>query len=578
MKRLGVIVIVLLITKIIGYEVIGKFDSEVVLVDENHVIGMYSVGTPPKNWNVMKDTSVVVESKIRTTTKTVRSSQVILDVPAYSWSYGCVPTSGAMLSAYYDRNGYDNIYTGPSNNSVMPMTNISWGVFSHTDANGEPEEIHQNPLAASRQGLDSLETRGHVDDYWLYINAGVSNNNHTYNDPWSINEWEQHEANCIADFMGTNQAMWRLADQGTWLRFYSSYPIFDYTAEEGTQLINNIEYNGTRDGIHGLRLFWESRGYEVYLNYNQTLSKIEFIGNSVVYNPDQPFGFTFEEYKHEIDSGRPVFIHVSGHTMLGVGYDDSVCYNNNPDFPKIFIHNTWDNELHYMYWRRSYYGMPHMGASVFHVQPLNVDCGSVKVTFTLRDNWNDGWQNPTPRYPEGYGFPHTNGKNFINFKDFLMAPLRDQSPLTYDFYLQPDTTYYYSYYENDSYGYDNSWSVSTEDGRVLSWGHGLGVDGNTQEMEFYLEESIDFSNPLYPIITSITATDSLVSIKWDPVLLDANGNNISDENVSYNVWLCDDPEFDVLESTIIEVDNTFYNYSREDDEKLRFFRVVARME
>ena len=34
---------------------------------------------------------------------------VILSVPAYGWSFGCSATSGAMIAAYYDRNGYPNM-------------------------------------------------------------------------------------------------------------------------------------------------------------------------------------------------------------------------------------------------------------------------------------------------------------------------------------------------------------------------------------------------------------------------------------------------------------------------------------
>ena len=31
-----------------------------------------------------------------------------------------------MIAAYYDQNGYPDIYTGPTNGSVMPITDTSW--------------------------------------------------------------------------------------------------------------------------------------------------------------------------------------------------------------------------------------------------------------------------------------------------------------------------------------------------------------------------------------------------------------------------------------------------------------------
>ena len=34
-----------------------------------------------------------------------------LNVPAYNWSFGCSPTSGSMIAAYSDRNGFTDIYT-----------------------------------------------------------------------------------------------------------------------------------------------------------------------------------------------------------------------------------------------------------------------------------------------------------------------------------------------------------------------------------------------------------------------------------------------------------------------------------
>ncbi len=38
-----------------------------------------------------------------------------LTVPAFDWSFGCSATSASMIAAYYDRNGYPKMYTGPTN-------------------------------------------------------------------------------------------------------------------------------------------------------------------------------------------------------------------------------------------------------------------------------------------------------------------------------------------------------------------------------------------------------------------------------------------------------------------------------
>ena len=44
-----------------------------------------------------------------------------LTVPAYQWSFGCSATSGSMIAGYYDRNGFPNMYTGPTNAGMMPL-------------------------------------------------------------------------------------------------------------------------------------------------------------------------------------------------------------------------------------------------------------------------------------------------------------------------------------------------------------------------------------------------------------------------------------------------------------------------
>ncbi|MDD4308851.1 MAG: hypothetical protein PHO32_00565, partial [Candidatus Cloacimonetes bacterium] len=70
-----------------------------------------------------------------------RSAVLIADIPAYDWSYGCGATSAAMMAAYWDRHGYNNIYTGSTNGGVMPLSNSAWG-------GGEC------PLSATHTGID----------------------------------------------------------------------------------------------------------------------------------------------------------------------------------------------------------------------------------------------------------------------------------------------------------------------------------------------------------------------------------------------------------------------------------------
>jgi hypothetical protein len=140
--------------------------------------------------------------------------------------------------------------------------------------------------------------------------------------------------------MGTNQDWWSNSDGST--TFYND--------TEGEVLSDFSECEGydvrRRDGIHGLRLFFESRGYTVTANYNQYIQG--WNGNAN--------GFTLSQYQEQIDQGYPVIIHVQGHSMLGVGYETNS--------QTIYVHDTWDYETHAMTWGGAYSDLAHYGVSV----------------------------------------------------------------------------------------------------------------------------------------------------------------------------------------------------------------------
>ena len=243
-------------------------------------------------------------------------------VPAFDWSYGCSPTSAAMLFGYYDRTGYNSIYTGPTNGGMCPLDNSVWGGS-------------ECPLSATHQGIDGQTERAHVGDYW--INYG-----HNGPDPYIVDGLPEHiYYACTADFMGTSQSKFGNPDGCT--TFYCSTngdPLYDYTGSEPL----------ARDGCHGLRLFAESRGYTVLENYSQYIRG---------QGSDPNRGFTFEEFMVEIDAGRPVLIHVVGHTMLGYGY--------NTTGNIVYIHNTWDHSAHQMTWGGTFSGLQHKMVTVIRL-------------------------------------------------------------------------------------------------------------------------------------------------------------------------------------------------------------------
>jgi len=255
---------------------------------------------------------------------------IIGDVPAYDWSFGCAPTAASMAAGYYDNSGYDDIYVGPVNGGIMPMDNTIWGTVV---INGQT--LSQCPISATRQGLDGRVTRGHADDYWNYYENGDP-------DPYIVNNWVQHpHDSCTGDFMGSNQSAYGNPDgASTFFLYTDGSPLFDFTL---------LEPN-FRDGCHGLKLFYESRGYQIVENFSQMI--MGYNGNTI--------GFTFEQYVEEIDNGRPVLIHIAGHTMLGFGYDETG--------QLVYLHDTWDHSMHSMTWAGRYAGRQHFGITVVRLQ------------------------------------------------------------------------------------------------------------------------------------------------------------------------------------------------------------------
>ncbi len=271
-----------------------------------------------------------------------------LTVPAYPWVFGCSAVSGAMVAGYYDRSGYPNIYTGPTNGGVMPLVDSgSWGSWGDNPPSPSGNfTFFNNPLVASRLGLDGRAIRGSIDDYWVQYGNSAP-------DPYITGGWSQHaRGDAIGDYMQTSQSAYNLGDAYT--RFFDNWsnPAAPLTCAY-------LQGAGYVDGTVGRKLFYEAKGYSVTDCYNQFTDN-QYAG-----------GFSFVQYKAEIDAGRPVMINLTGHTIVGVGYAD-------PD--TVYIHDTWDSGTHSMTWGGSYSGMAMVAVSIVNLAPSNYSVLNVSRT------------------------------------------------------------------------------------------------------------------------------------------------------------------------------------------------------
>jgi len=310
-------------------EEIKYFQLEKIVLDNGVVLEKVTINGPPEppagyDRPVVELPDPSNDSIIKTTELTA------LVVPAFDWSFGCSATSAAMIAGYHDRTGYSNMYTGPTNGGVMPLDNSSWPDWVDSCS----ATRHQCPLSATHNGLDGRTTKGHVDDYWVCYGTGGPH------DPW-YGSWTEHTyGDCTADYMKTNQ--WDHSYENT----DGSTKFYSWSSDAAQLTCSTIDgYGILDDGTTGYRDFIKSRGYTVGACYNQLTDNVE------------TGGFSFTQYKTEIDAGYPVMLHVTGHTMVGVGYT----------LPNtVILHDTWDYLNHTMTWGGSYSGMTMRSVSIVH--------------------------------------------------------------------------------------------------------------------------------------------------------------------------------------------------------------------
>lgn len=280
----------------------------------------------------------------------VTAGVILPDFPSFSWVFGCSAVSGAMIAGYYDRGAYPNMYSGPTNGGVMPLTDTAW--VSWSDGY---DPYPNNPLIASHLGVDGLLTKGSIDDYWIQYDSSDD-------DPYITGGWVQHTwGTAIGDFMKTSQSA------APYYNTDGSTTFYNRTTSGDPLTCTEMVEDGiaVEDGTYGRKLFYEARGYTVTECYNQ--------------NTDNNFagGFSLANFQAQINAGHPVLLNLQGHSIVGYGYDGST----------IYIRDTWDNDpsvIYTMPWGGSYEGMRLLSVSVVRLAPTTPVAGRVNMPLLFK--------------------------------------------------------------------------------------------------------------------------------------------------------------------------------------------------
>ena len=274
---------------------------------------------------------------------TFQAGDVLLanTMPEAEYMYGCTPTAIGMLLGYYDLYGYRG-----ADFSAMIAGDVDLKSRG-TDGNAYDMDAFDTVLGraiATEDYVYRFYSRGDLDiitgnkagTYWTtsaeeeleysFVNGGEGPEMRT--DVW----------NCIADYLGTGQ-VWRGADN------LSTTLTQDITLEEILNYSMNINYIAGdlqrlvdwryTSMLYGLYLYVESKGYSLDREITRTRT-VDVSGGD----------FTFEDYKAEIDAGRPVLISIEGHSMVGYGY--------NPETNEIIFDDCYQADQR-MVWGGTYY-------------------------------------------------------------------------------------------------------------------------------------------------------------------------------------------------------------------------------
>ena len=262
-------------------------------------------------------------------------------MPEAEYMYGCTPTAVGMLLGYYDLYGYRGKDFSDLIEGDVDLKSRGTGADAY---NMDAFDTVLGNAIATTDYVYRFFSRGDIDiitgkkagSYWT--TSGEEELEYSFTNDGAGPEIRTDVWNCIADYLGTGQ-IWRGNDN------LSTNITQSITLEEILNYNMNITYisgdiQRTVDWrytsmLYGLYLYVEDKGYSLDREITAT------------YTVDSAGGdFTFEDYKAEIDAGRPVLISLEGHSMVGYGY--------NPETNEIIFDDCYEADQR-MVWGGTYH-------------------------------------------------------------------------------------------------------------------------------------------------------------------------------------------------------------------------------
>ena len=269
-----------------------------------------------KNDYTLTLTDDVLSVAINAPTVTHANGDVLLDgtMPMARYMYGCVNTSIAMILGYYDLYGYRGKVLSDVIEGDVELDSRGWGpeIFNMDDfdsnlgkANASRDYVER---FFSKDSIESINARTNTETTpaeelpYSFVDDGAGTELRT--DVW----------NCLADYLGTGQ-FWRgnanlhaTSDLKMLEVIMNDNEPFTVT-DEATGIQRTIEHKYT-SCLYGLYLYLRDKGYDLDRKTTK-ICQVDVAGGQ----------FTFEDYRKEIDAGRPVMILIKGHAMVGYGYN-----------------------------------------------------------------------------------------------------------------------------------------------------------------------------------------------------------------------------------------------------------------